>query len=249
METKRNDENTIDLIDLFFYLKKKIWIIAISAAAFLLAGLIVSSLFMTPQYSASTRIFILNRSNDSQILVSDLQLSNQFINDYRELITGRNVTKEVIDQLGVKLTPAQLSKKIKTEAPSNTRFLEITVTDPNPYTAASLANAVRDVAAKQIKEIMGVDSVQVVYAAEVPTSPSSPNVGKNTVIACILGVVLAVGVLTVIYVLDDTIKTEEDVDRYLGLGVLGVIPATDELESGTTRKKKTHSITGQRKRA
>lgn len=249
MENTRNDENTIDLIDLFFYLKKKVWIIAIAAAVFLLAGLIVSSLFMTPQYSASTRIFILNRSNESQVLISDLQLSAQFINDYRELITGRNVTKAVIDQLGLKLTPGQLAKKIKTEAPSNTRFLEITVTDPNPQVAANLANKVRDVAAQQIKEIMDVDAVQVVYSADVPKEPSSPNVGKNAVIACILGVVLAVGVLTVIYMLDDTIKTEEDVERYLGLGVLGVIPMADELENGAARKKKTRSITGQRKRA
>lgn len=249
MENKPTNEDTLDLIDLFFYLKKRIWIIAIVTVAFLLAGLIFSSLFITPQYEASTRIYILNRSNESQIVYSDLQLSSQFVNDYQELITGRNVTQEVIDQLGVNLTASQLAKKITTEAPSNTRFLEITVTDPNPQMAANLANKVRDVAAEQIKEIMDVDAVQVVYTAEVPTTPSSPNVGKNTLIAGLLGAVLIVGVLVVIYMLDDTIKTEEDVERYLGLGVLGVIPMTEELENGTARKKKTRSITSQRKRA
>ena len=92
----------------------------------------------------------------------------------------------------------------------------------------------------QIKEIMDVDAVNVVYAAEVPSGPSSPSVMKNTMIAAILGLVAVVGVYVVIFLLDDTIRTEEDVERYLGLSTVGVIPLSNELNvmSKYTGKKK-----------
>lgn len=224
-----------NLMELLYYLKKKIVFIAIAAAVCALAGFLVSSLFMTPQYTASTRVYVLNRSSEGSVVSSDFTISNYVIADYKELITGQNVTKEVIRELDLDMAPGTLSGKISVTAPANTRVLQISVTDANPEMAAAIANCVREIASAQIRDIMDVDNVNLIYEAEVPTSPASPNVKKNTLLAGILGLAVAVCIFSVVFILDDAIRTEEDVTHYLGLSTLGVIPISSELATASPR--------------
>jgi len=240
MENQNQNEIEIDLLDLFYYLKKRIWIIAVAFVACAFVGLIFSSLFMTPKYTASTRMYVLNRSSENNVNSGDFAVSNYLLNDYKVLITGQNVTKEVIDRLGLDMKHEELAELIEVTAPNDTRVLQVDITHPDPQVAADIANAVREVSSAQIKEIMDVEAVQLVYEAEVPENPSSPNVMKNTVIAAALGLIGAAGILVVIRIMDDTIRTEEDVDRWLGLSVLGIIPISAELNamSGVQNNKK-----------
>ena len=236
------NEMEIDLLELFHYLKKKIAILMAVCLVSAVVGFVGTKLFIAPKYTAATRVYVLNRSNETTVVSSDFSLANYMINDYQVLITGQNVTKEVVKQLNLNMTHAELAGMISVTAPDNTRVLQISVTDISAQRAADIANAVRDVAVTQIKEIMDVDAVNVVYTAEVPSGPSSPSVMKNTVIAAILGLVAVVGVYVVIFLLDDTIRTEEDVERYLGLSTVGVIPLSNELNvmskySGNKKKK------------
>lgn len=228
-------ELEIDLLGLFYYLKKKIVILLAAAVAFALVSFVISAYFVVPEYTASTRVYVLNRSSEQSLVSSDFSISNYMINDYKVLITGRNVTDKVVQQLGLDMSAGALTSKISVSAETNTRVLQISVTDTDPQRAADLANCVREVAATQIKEIMDVDAVNLVYEAKVPAAPSSPNVAKTTLLWTVIGLIAAVGVLTVIFVLDDAIRTEEDVERYLGLGTLGIIPISNEL---TTDEKK-----------
>ena len=231
----------INLIDLFYYLKKKIVIIAAVTVIFAIAGFLYSSLFMTPMYTAETRMYVLNRSSASGPVSSDFQISNNILEDYKILITGKNVTKEVVEQLGLSMSPAALGAKIRVTAPENTRVLQITVTDTNPERAADITNKVAEVATEQMQQIMDVEAARLIYAAEVPGGPSGPNVKRNSVLAAMLGMVATVIVLVLIHLLDDTIRTEEDVERYLGLSVLGVIPDTNDIntaaENSAAKKK------------
>lgn len=231
-------EEEIDLVDLFYYLKKKIWLIVAAIVLCAAAGFSVSNFLMTPQYEASTRMYVLNRSSEGSVSYTDLQISNQFAKDYKVLITGQNVTKEVIGILGVDMTPEQLEKKIAVTAPDDTRVLQITVTDTDPQRAADIANCVREVASVQLQEIMDVDAAKVIYEADVPEEPSGPSVRKFTILGAALGFLAAVGILSAVHLLDDTIRTEEDVERYLGLGVLGVIPLSSEMGNTGMAKKK-----------
>ena len=235
------NEMEIDLLELFRYLKKKIAILLAVCLASAVVGFVGTKLFIAPKYTAATRVYVLNRSNETTVVSSDFSLSNYLINDYQVLITGQNVTKEVIKQLNLNMTYSELANKISVTVPDNARVLQISVTDTSAQRAADIANAVREVAVTQIKEIMDVDAVNVVYEAEVPTSPSSPSVMKNTAIAALLGLVAVAGVYVVIFMLDDTIRTEEDVERYLGLSTVGVIPLSTELNvmSKYNSKKKT----------
>lgn len=241
MEVQR-EEMEIDLLDLFFYLKKKILIILAAFMLFAVAGAVVTTFFMKDEYTAKTRMYVLSRSNESSISSADYSTANYMIKDYEVLITGENVTREVIDRLDLKMDVSELAGKISVSAIDNTRVLQIVVVDNKPQRAADIANCVREVSGEQIKKIMDVDAVNLVYEAEVPTKKSGPSLTKNTAVAAILGAVVAIGVLVVIYLLDDTIRTDEDVTRYLGLGTLGVIPASKELETinnvGVVQKKK-----------
>ena len=236
---RQTEEMEIDLLELLRYLKKRIIVIIAACLVCTVVGFLGTKLFITLEYTTNTRMYVLNRSNENNMVTSDFQIATYVMNDYKALITGQNVTKEVIRQLDLNMTPEALSAKIKVTSVENTRVLQINITDKDPQKAADIANTVREVASMQIKQIMDVDAVKIVYEAEVPKVPSGPNATKNAALAGILGLVLVAGVYIVIFLLDDTIRTEEDVARYLGLGTLGVIPVSmgmGALGTGNTGK-------------
>ena len=229
-----HNDMELDLVELFHRLKKKLWVIATAMVVFAALGFAVSQFLMTPKYTASTRMYVLNRTNETNVVYADIQTSTYLLTDYKVLITGENVTKEVIEILDLEDTPRQLERKIEVTAPDNTRVLQINVTEDDPQLASQIANCVRVVSSAQIEEIMDVDAVKLVYEADVPDKPSSPNVMLNTLIGAALGLFGSVFILVVAFMLDDTIRTEEDVERHLGLSTLGVIPTAGELDSTQT---------------
>lgn len=226
----KQNEIEIDLGVLFLYLLKKIKVIAFGTLLFLVTALIVSSIFLPVQYTATTRVYVLNRDTGNDVSYSDYQVANQMIEDYRVLITGVNVTKEVIQQLKLEMTEEDLEKMIQIEVLKNTRILQIGVEDIDPVRAANIANCVREVASAQIKDIMDVEAVNLIYEAETPMEPSGPNVVKITLLTAAAGMFLIVVYYGFVCVMDDAIRTEEDVETYLNLSVLSVIPNSDVLE-------------------
>lgn len=224
-------ENEIDLLDLFYFLKKRVPIIIASFLVFAIVGAAVTVFGMETRYTANTRIYVLNRSSETNVSYSDFQVSNQLLDDYVVLITGENVTKEVVAEMGLDMSYKALAGMISVTAPSDTRVIQISVTDTDAQRAADIANTVREIASVQIKEIMDVDAVNLVYEADVPQEKSGPSLKKNTAIAALVGLMASVVVLVVIYMMDDTIRTEEDVQKHLGLSVLGVIPVSKGMEA------------------
>jgi capsular polysaccharide biosynthesis protein len=236
MEFQKN-EFEIDLLELLSYLKKKLLFIVLAVMLGGLLSAMYTNFFTTPYYTATTRMYVLNRASDKVISSSDISVSNYMVKDYKVLITGKNVTQEVVDQLGLNMSAGQVAGKVSVSAIDNTRVLQINVVDTDPQRAADIANAVREVSSRQIKAIMDVDAVNLVFEAEAPAYPSGPNGSRNTALGAILAGVLAVGFFIVIFLLDDTLRTEEDVERYLGLGTLGVIPISKELGTEAASKK------------
>lgn len=224
-----NDTREIDLLDLFHWLKKRFRLLLAACVVSALAGALFTLLFVDVEYKASTRIYVLNRSSDAIIMASDYSVANYLVSDYTVLITGENVTNEVIEQLGLKMSASQLAKQISVSAIDSTRILQIEVVDTDPKRAADIANCTREISSRQIKEIMDVDAVNLVYEASVPQERSGPNLGKNTVLAMFVGFVLTLGVMLIFYAVDDSLRTEEDVERFLGLRVLGVIPESSAM--------------------
>lgn len=232
METQHTMET--DLVGLWRFVRKRLRLVL---AAMLICGLLalaVGKLCLTPRYSASTRIYVLTRSSETEVVYSDIQISSQLLNDIKVLVTGHNVTKTVVDELGLDCTMDELAEKISVSAPDNTRVLQISVEDPDPVMAARIANAVRTEASIQIRQIMSVDSVKLVYAAEPPEKPSWPALPKLAAAAAIATGVLSLCVLAAVYILDDTLRTEEEAERYLAIPVLASVPAAAELSRRRT---------------
>ena len=219
----------IDLVGLFRYLLKKLWIALGTAALLGVLGFVFSQFVLPQEYVASSRVYVLNRSENAGVASSDFALSNYMVSDYKALITGQNVTDSVIDILGLDMSHEELSDKISVTAESNTRVLQISVKDTDAQLAADIANCVREAASEQIKNIMDVDAVKLIYEAKVPEEPSSPDVLEITVLSVAAGLLLSVCILSAVFFLDDSIKSEEDVERYLGISTFGVIPYSSGL--------------------
>ena len=233
---EHQNEMEIDLLDLLYYLSKRLWILIAATVIFAVGGAVITKYVMPEQFTADTRLYVLNQSNSAgmgmgALAYSDFQISDQLLEDYLVLITGINVTQEVRSVLNLDMTVKELSNIITVQSINNTRVFKIEVTDTDPQRAADIANCVREVASRQLESVMDVDAVNLVYEAEVPTKKSAPSVTKNTAIAAMLGLILSAGIFVVIYLVDDTIRTEDDVERHLGLSVLGVIPLDKEMSN------------------
>ena len=252
METKQNqnhDEVEIDLKALFFVLLDKVHIILLALILGALIAFFLSITLFQKKYESSTTIYVLNKQDESSITYSDLQTGSQLTKDYAKIIVSRSVTEQVIAQLNLKkeypdmkdIDHEDLVKMITVTTPTDTRMIEITITDTKPARTQDIANTVREVSALHISEVMDIESVNVVDYAEMPIEPVSPNLVKNSVIGGLLGFLVVCGIIIVLFLLDDTIKTPDDVENYLGASVLGIIPYDESIAMG--KKKKSKKVT------
>ncbi|MCH5279571.1 MAG: polysaccharide export protein [Christensenellaceae bacterium] len=251
---ERENSVEINLVDLFFYVKKRVWILILAAIVSVVATYAVCNFLITPEYLATTTVWVLKKDNNgsnSDLAYSDIQMATQLAKDYQVLIRTRNVTSKVIEILGLNMTSSQLAGKITVTSPNSgdTRILNINVRDEDPQLAARMANCVREVAISEIQRIMNSESLIALEDALDPDTPTSPATEKNTIIAGLLGGVAAFAVLFICFVMDDRIKNEEDVERYLHLNTVGTIPYCFELETVKAGDKKSGKKAPPKKKA
>lgn len=225
---KPGEQEQIDLIELLHVFLRKIWAIVLCMIIGMVIVATYTKLMITPQYAATSIIYIMS-STTSITSMADLQLGTQLTADFQMIAKSRTVVNEVIEVSGMDLTYGGLVGRMKTENPSETHMLKLTVIDSDPETAAKLANAYAEVMREQVAEIMNTDKPNLVEQAVMPTAPISPNFMKNTMKGGLVGIVLACACIFLQYLLNDTIQTEEDVRKYLGVHTLAVMP----LEKGS----------------
>lgn len=241
MEKKRNDneEMEIDLLELLMVMKKHL-------AAILLAGIVglvimfaYTSFLVTPLYSASSMMYVMpDNSNSNSSTLSDMQVGQQLTSDYSSMIESRSFMEDVIKKLNLTIDYQQLLEKVEVTNPTSSRILQVTVNDPNPQTAADIANEVASVAESKLKEITGMQAIKIYEEAAVPDRPSSPSLKKNCALGLLAGLVLAMALVTILYLLDDTIKTEDDIEKYLGMTTLAVLPYNGRKQQRQAQKHK-----------
>jgi len=229
-----NQENQAVEIDVFATLKvlwKRKFSIILIALVFAIAAFGYSAFLAKKEYQSTSRIYVVSRQNqDNNALTnSDLQAGSYLVKDYREIILSQNVLSQAIEELKLDMTPAELSKKISVSVPTDTRILSITAKDGDPKEAARIANGLRNVAAEKIISVTKVSDVTTLDEAEVPQSPSSPNIRRNVLLGFVAGAGLIVVLLVVVEVLDDRVKRPEDVEELMGLPLLGVVPDIKKL--------------------
>lgn len=247
-EPQHTDEIEIDLKEIFLVLWRKMGIIILSGALLALVAMIFTQLFIAPTYVSTTKMYVLNRQNGDTLTNSDIQMSNYLTKDYADMIKSRTVTESVIADLGLDLRHEELLAKVSVSTSSDTRIVGISVTDRDPYMAAEIANAIRDASAAHIKSVMAIEAVNIVDEANIPDRKAGPSVVKNGFVAGVIGCFIAVAIIIVLYVLNDTIKTQDDVEHYLGLSTLGSIPVSEHAKKTKKRKMKKQSKSGSKSR-
>ena len=239
MENQRvNNEIEIDLLEIFSVLFTKSWLILMVGIFVALACFALSNFVMAPYYNSTTKIYILNKTDNDSVTYNDVQIGTQLTKDYAELINSRYVLEEVIQKLSLEEEYKTLLKKVSVSTPPDTRIVSITVEDEDPMQAMEIADCIREVASEHIQNVMDIEAVNVVEAANMPTEKAGPSVIRWALIGGLIGVFLSSIIILVKYFLDDTIKSSEDVEKYLGLSTLALIPLVEENGEGKKKKKK-----------
>lgn len=229
MEKEYGEEIEIDLKDMMYLLLDKIWIIVIVAIICALLAALGTKLFVHPKYESTTKLYVINRQDVSKLTSADLAIGSQLTKDFQILVKSRPVTEQVIAELNLNISHEYLISCITVNTPEDSRVLEITVTYTDPYTAKKLADALGNVSALKMVSILEMEKANTIEPGNVPFSPSSPNVAKNGILGGILGSFLVIAFVLVVYFLDDSIKDSEDVEKHLGLTILGNIPVDEDL--------------------
>jgi capsular polysaccharide biosynthesis protein len=226
-------EEELELRQLWEILRKR-WliIVALPLIAALTSG-IISFYILKPLYQASTTLIVGKKAENQALLgqildYNVLQANLQLAKTYGEIAKSRTVEQNVIDQLNLGLTVEKLDKQILINPVKNTEILEIQVQDTDPYLAASIANTIAEKFSAAVIEIKKVDSVSIVDKAVTPAIPVKPNKLLNILIALLVGLMAAIGLAFLLEYLDNTIKTSEEVEKILGIPVLGLIPLYDD---------------------
>ena len=229
IDTKEDFEG-IDLRDVWRVIKKGRWVIlALPLIAMVTVG-IISFFVLTPRYEASTTLMVgktYNGQNAMMLQYNDILTANQLVKTYSQIAKSRSITEKVIKTENLEMTPEQISEQIDVKPVKDTQLIEITVEDVDPERAARLANFTASFFIGRVTEIMKVDNVNIIDHAVTPEVPVKPNKKLNIVIAGIVGLMVALSLVFLLEFLDRTIKSTDDVKRYLDLPVLGVIPKID----------------------
>lgn len=234
----QNEEIEIDIGHILSILWDKIMVIIATGIIVGLGAFLVAKFFITPQYESETKLYVLNRANDSATTLSDVQLSTQLTKDYKILVTSAPVMNEVIKELKLDMKASQLASSISVDTPSDTRVLQITVVSDDPYQAKKIVDCVAKVSSQKICDIMKIEQVNVIEEGSLSEIPAFAVVQKWTIIGALAGIVLSAAVIVIKSMLDDTVKTTEDVEKYFELSTLAVIPISEEMDDGLPKNKK-----------
>ena len=228
-----NDEvMEIDLLEILHVLRQKILIILLAAVVG--AGLLGAYSFFVakPVYQSTAKIYILSQST-SLTSFADIQISSSLALDYEEMVTSRPVIQQVKKNLGLDYDYEEIAENmVSISNPTDTRILEISCKSNDPKEAADMANELTMVSKRQIADIMDTDEPTVFEKAIVMDDPIKPEKTKNMLIGFLLGAILAIAVVIIRSMLNDSIKTEDDVKRYLDINVLASIPYEKGIKRG-----------------
>lgn len=231
------EEMEIDLIELMYRLLEKAKYIILAAVAGAIIAGVITFQFMTPTYTATSKLYVLN-SKDSALSLSDLQIGTQLASDYIEVFSNWHVHEMVIQRLGLDYTYSQMDQKVSVTNPSGTRILYIKVTADSPQAAKDLADTYALVAQEFIAAKMETEMPNVFEEALTPSRPSSPNKARNLILGFMLGALLAAAIIVVQFIADDRIRTSENLEKHLGMPTLGMMPATKGNEITKKKTKK-----------
>ena len=235
-EFENDDEIEIDLRELFLALKKKIAWILLTAFIFAGAAGLITKFAMTPIYSSTAQLYVVSKGGLSQL--TDLTMGTQLTQDYMVIVKTRPVLDKVIEDLHLDMDYKELGDKITVENPSDTRIMQITVTDKDSEVAREITQDLAEVTSKTVAKKMDVKSPTIIEKAYKAEQPDSPSLKKNIVIGALLGIILMAAAIVIQYLMNDTILKEEDIEKYLGINTLAQLPLVKGSKKRTKKVKR-----------
>ena len=229
---KEQEKFEIDVFQLVKVLWKRKFLIVLTAIIAGLAAFAYSSFVIKPQYTSTTRIYVVNRNQADKpgLTNQDLQAGSYLVKDYREIILSQDVLEKVVADQGLSFDAKSLAKKVQVTVPADTRIVSISVRDGNPEEASRIANALREVAAQKIISVTKVSDVTTLEEARPAISPSSPNIRRNTIFGVGIGASIVILLALLVELLDDRVKRPEDIEEVMHISLLGVIPNLEKLK-------------------
>lgn len=248
MGQNKDDEIEIDLREIAQLLLSRAWIIILVGIIFAGATGVTCKFLMTPIYSSTTQLCITG-NNTTLASLADLQIGTQLTQDYIVVTQSRPVVEQVIDNLELDMTYKDLLAVTSVTNPTDTRILTITVTDPDPYMAKQIVDQYAQVSKKRIAELMDIPEPGILAEGYTDDQKVAPRTGRNTMVAGFLGIFLTAAIIIICYLLDDTIKSSEDIEKYLGLNTLGILPLEESAlkEEDRERREKKEKMKQSRK--
>lgn len=235
-----DDEIEIDLWEILFALRAKIWVILLALVAGCAIAVGYSKIILTPQYTSTSMVYILSKETTLTSL-ADLQIGSQLTKDYKVVATSRPVLQEVIDTLGLDMSYDTLKSALVLHNPADTRVLSISIEDPDPARAKAIVDSVAKISSTHIGDIMEMTPPKIIEDGIVSDVKSSPHVAKNGAIGGLAAAFLVCFLIVLQVILNDTIRTEEDVEKYLQLSILASVPEREEeraSRSGARKKRR-----------
>ncbi|MDO4523616.1 MAG: Wzz/FepE/Etk N-terminal domain-containing protein [Eubacteriales bacterium] len=242
------DQIEIDLVELFYYYLSKIWFIIIAFLIGAVAAGMITHFMITPKYTATSKVYMVSTTTGSALDLSDLNLGTSLSADYVELLKIRPIYEDAIEELKLDYSYRQLQKMVTISSVSGTRIITISAQSTDPEEARDIANVLADKAVTYIPELMETPAPHIAEHALLPTVPSSPSLTKNTVLGALLMTILCLGILTVLFLMDDTLKSEGDVEKLFGVMPLTVIPEGDFNKSGIHIRRRFNNIRRKKKK-
>ena len=220
-------EDVIDLVDLAYALLDKFHYIILCMLTGAVLFNAVAFFLIQPTYKSTSRMYVVSASNDSVVDLTDLNIGTSLTSDYEQLILSDPVLEQVIEELELDMKPAALADMISLENPVDTRILNVTVTSTDPVQARDIANKVTEVSVEYLPKTMNTNPPNIAQKAKLAEEKASPSYSKFTLMGAMVGIVLCCGYLIVMYLLDDSIRTSEDLEKYFGIVPLTIIPESD----------------------
>lgn len=237
IQEEKNEDSEIDLLELLQYFRSQILILII---AFLIGGIVAGAIthfVIKPKYQATSKLYVVSASNNKIVDLNDLNIGTSLSEDYTELIKIRPIIEDVIKDCNLSYEYEELVGMLTIAPVGETRILSITVESTSAKEAMTIANSVAATAVTYLPKLMETTAPNIAENAVMPEAPSSPNLIKNTAIGAMGMLVIAMAVLTVFFLMDDTMRTAEEVEKAFGVMPLTVIPEGDIAEISDKREE------------
>lgn len=228
-DNMKEEELTIDLGQLFQLLKKNLRLIVLSMVICAVAAFAITTFLLPKKYASESSIFIVSKVNQETGTVdaNALSANSKQVNNYMELIKGKNILNKVAEQLNIE-DVKEVQNAISVSNKSETEIIDIKATTDDPTKSQQIVKATTEIFFKEVKETLKIENMTVLNDPEVEETPVSPSKKMNTLIGALLGLLCSGGYVFLTYLLDKRLRTKQEAVNFLGIPVLAEIPYYEE---------------------